>query len=185
MTSHDGTDCTDLLQATKAGDKVKQLIQGLRHSFRVEDITPKEGYSDGDGKSRIPEDIREEFKKEFVRSKKLLDIIKAIIPPPTPKKYYLSYGVRLLLFRSGWSNLEELVVNKDDCVILIPVYIIGSATGTLKERATVPEEEATVRKTTFICEVGSELVVGGRCSIAMEQESEVVCVVLTMGKDKE
>lgn len=71
------------------------------------------------------------------------------------------------------------MVNKDDdCIILIPVHIIGSAIGVL-------EEEATRRKTTFTCDVGSELVMSGRCSIEMQPKSKVVCVVLTMGKDKE
>jgi hypothetical protein len=83
-----------------------------------------------------------------------------------------------LAFQSGWSNLEELVVKKDDCIILIPVQIIGSATG-------IFEEGATGRKTTFTCEVESELVMSGRCSIEMEPSTKAVCVVLMVGKDKE
>jgi len=200
MASSSGTDYSDLVQAAKSGHKVQQLIADLSRYFSIEAIANKEGYSKVDcayDESKVLGEVREEFKKEFVQSKKvvinplvktwvnaiqLTDIVQAIVSRPK-KKYYLSYGVRLLAFQSGLSNLGELVVNKDDCIILIPVFIIGSATGTLEEEGT--EEGATARRTTFTCEVGSELIMSGRCSINMQPESKAVCVVLTIGKDKE
>ena len=194
MTSSSSANCLDLVQAVKSGDNVQSLVGNLLRYFLVDAIAEGENCSTVDciyDTSRALDDIREEFKKEFVRSKKvfinppmttfvnvqmqLTDVVKAIVPHPK-KKYYLSYGVRLLAFRRGWSNLEELVVNKDDCIILIPAYVIGSATGTLKEGT---------RQTTFTCEVGSELVMSGRCSIEIQPESISICVVLTIGKDKE
>lgn len=85
------------------------------------------------------------------------------------------------MFQSGRSNLRDLVVSKDNGIILIPVRIIGSATGTLDEGATT----GTSRHTSFTCEVRSELVMSGRCSITTDVESKAVYVVLILGKDKE
>ena len=106
------------------------------------------------------------------------DIVKSIVPPPE-KKYYLSLGVRLLVFQTGsWSNLMELVGKGDDCIVLIPVVIAGSPEATLHD----PE---TGRQTKFGFEVGSELIIAGRCSIWVGLQSKIVCVVLCIGRDKE
>lgn len=70
----------------------------------------------------------------------IFDILQAIIPS-IEKKYYITFGVRLLVFQSGLSNLEGLV-GKDDCIILVPVVIIGPTTAILGERG-------TARRTTF------------------------------------
>jgi hypothetical protein len=106
----------------------------------------------------------------------ITNIIIAIVPRPKTQ-YYLSRIVRLLVFQSGWSNLEELV-DKDDCLIFIPVVVTGSAVGSLEERA-------TRRGTTFIFEIESELVISGGCSIYLQPDTKAVCVVLSIGRDKE
>ena len=85
--------------------------------------------------------------------------------------------MRLLVFQSGLYDLEGLV-GKDDCIILIPVFIRGSATATL-------EEKGTARRTTFEFEVKSEFILSGQCFMDMEPESMAVCVVLSIGKNKE
>jgi hypothetical protein len=100
--------------------------------------------------------------------------VKAILP--RLEKYYLSFVVRLLVFQSGWSNLGELV-GKDACIILIPAIVVGSD-------AAVLEEQGTGRRTTFSFQADSELVISGRCSIKMQPANKVVCVVLSIGKDK-
>lgn len=45
-------------------------------------------------------------------------------------------------------------MGKDDCIILIPVVIIGPA-------ATILEEQGIVRRTTFEFEIGSEFILSG------------------------
>jgi hypothetical protein len=84
--------------------------------------------------------------------------------------------VRLLVFQRGSSNLARLV-GKDDCIILIPVVIIGHAAATL-------EEQGTARRTTFDFKVGSEFILSGQCSMEMQPESKAVCVVLSVGRNK-
>jgi len=179
MASSGGTDCPDLVQATKAGDKVQRLVQDLSRYFHVEDIVPAKGYSKVQcvqDDSQVLAEVREEFKKELGRSKKIFDILQAIIPTEE-KKYYMTFGMRLLVFQSGLSNLEGLV-GKDDCIILIPVVIIGPATATL-------EEQGTARRTTFDFELGSEFILSGQCFMDLKPESKVVCVVLSIGRNKE
>jgi hypothetical protein len=68
-------------------------------------------------------------------------------------------------------------VGEGDCLILIPVAILGSAKGTL-------EEQTTRRQTTVTFDVTLELFISGRCAINVQPESMVVCVVLSIGKDK-
>jgi hypothetical protein len=80
------------------------------------------------------------------------------------------------VFHSDWSTLESLV-GEGDCLILIPVAIIGSAEGKL-------EEQTTRRQTTVTFDVKSELFISGRCAIHVQPKSMVVCVVLSIGKDK-
>ncbi|KAH6661594.1 hypothetical protein B0J14DRAFT_602846 [Halenospora varia] len=178
MTSSAHTDCLDLVQATKSGSKVQYLIKDLLKYFNVKAIAEKEGCSRVEctyDVSMILDSIREEFKKELVQSKKITDIIKAIVPRPE-KKYYLSFVVRLLVFQSGRSDLGELI-GKDDCIILIPVVVIGSDTATLVE-------QGAGRQTTFSFKVDSELVISGQCLVYMQPANKAVCVVLSIGKDK-
>jgi hypothetical protein len=66
-------------------------------------------------------------------------------------------------------------VGEGDCLVLIPVAILGSVKGTL-------EEQTTRRQTTVTFDVKSMLFISGRCAI--KPESMVVCVVLSIGKDK-
>ncbi|KAH6664049.1 hypothetical protein B0J14DRAFT_608330 [Halenospora varia] len=173
MTSSAHTDCLDLVQATKSGSKVQYLIKDLLKYFNVKAIAEKEGCSRVECSYdvlMILDSIREEFKKELIT-----DIIKAIVPRPE-KKYYLSFVVRLLVFQSGRSDLGELV-GKDDCIILIPVVVIGSDTATLVE-------QGAGRQTTFSFKVDSELVISGQCLVYMQPANKAVCVVLSIGKDK-
>ena len=75
MTSSSGTDCLDLVQAVKSGHNVQTLVEDLLRYFTVETITDGEGYSTVDcvyDASKALDEIREEFKKEFVRSKKVV-----------------------------------------------------------------------------------------------------------------
>lgn len=105
----------------------------------------------------------------------ILDVVKEIVQLPG-KKYYLSRAVRLLVFQSGWSQLNTLVA-KDDCVILIPDVISGSGVATI-------HDPTTQRQTTFEFKKGFEFIITGRCAIWLEQQSKVVCVVLCIGKEK-
>jgi len=178
MTSSGDTDYSDLVQTTQSGPKVQYTIENLMNYFDVEAIAAKEGYSKVECSydvSKALDEVRDEFKKEFIRSKKIVNIVKMIIGRPG-KTLDLSGGVSLLVFQSGWSNLEE-IVGKDNCIILIPVVIAGSDEGTL-------QEQTTDRRTTFKFETNSELMVTARCSIWIPQGSKVVCVVLCAGKDK-
>lgn len=75
MTSSGSPDYSDLVQATKAGDKVQRLVQDLPLYFRVEDIAVAKGYSKVQcvqDESQLLAEVREEFKKELGRSKKVL-----------------------------------------------------------------------------------------------------------------
>ena len=58
------------------------------------------------------------------------------------------------------------------------MVITGSDTSTLEERE-------TKRQTSFTFEVESEIVISGRCQIYVHPESKAVCVVLSIGKEKE
>ncbi|OBT82440.1 hypothetical protein VE02_08925 [Pseudogymnoascus sp. 03VT05] len=188
---------SDLVQATKSGRKVQELIQDLRGFFEVDAIGEKDGYSKVEchnDELKVLDELREQFKIELLTSKKVVkyepvwkicanlinamqfaNIIKDIVPQPE-KNYYLSTIIRLLVFQSGLSDLEELV-DKDDCIILIPV-LTASVNGSLKERA-------TGQRIPFTFETESELVISGRCSIHLQPQSKAVCVVLSIGRDKE
>ena len=75
MTSSGDTSCLDLVQAVKSGYKVQTLVKDLLRYFTVETITEGKGYSIVDcvyDASIALDEIREEFKKEFVRSKKVV-----------------------------------------------------------------------------------------------------------------
>jgi hypothetical protein len=76
MASSSGTDCSDLVQAAKAGDKVQRLVRDLPRYFRVEDIVLATGYSKVQcvqDELQVLAEVREEFKKELSRSKKVLN----------------------------------------------------------------------------------------------------------------
>jgi len=175
MTSSGDVDCSDLVQATKSGHRVQHLINDLPRYFDVEAIAPGPCYSKVecvDDVSKVLDKIKDEFKKELlVKTKKIARIVKAIVPSPK-NKYYISPGVRLLVFQDGLSTLEKLV-NENDCIVLIPVVILGSAVGTV-------QEQETGRQVTITFEVESELVISGRCSIYVQPESKAVCVVLSV-----
>jgi hypothetical protein len=85
--------------------------------------------------------------------------------------------MRLLVFQSGLSDLEGLV-GKDDCIILIPVVIIGPATAIL-------EKQGTARRITFEFKVGLEFILSGQYSMDIQPESKAVCVVLSIERNKE
>jgi hypothetical protein len=78
MASSSGTDCPDLVQVIKAGDKVQRLVQDLPRYFRVEDIIVAKPYSKVQcvqDESQVLDEVREEFKnelKELSRSKKVI-----------------------------------------------------------------------------------------------------------------
>ncbi len=102
-------------------------------------------------------------------------MVKAIISRPA-RSYFLSRTVELVVFQHGWSNLGDLV-GKDDCIVLIPIAIMGSDEVTI-------EEWKTARQTTFKFTNASELIMTGRCSMWIPAENKVVCVVLCVGRDK-
>jgi len=68
-------------------------------------------------------------------------------------------------------------VGEGDCLILIPVAILGSDEGSI-------EEQTTRQQKTVTFDVKSNLFISGRCAIYVQPESMVVCVVLSIGKDK-
>ncbi|ESZ90918.1 hypothetical protein SBOR_8690 [Sclerotinia borealis F-4128] len=165
MASTSNTDCSDLVQVAQSSLVVQGLVKDLSQYFDPDTITEKEGYS------RV-ECLQDESKL----LQDIIDIIKTIVPRPK-ERYYMSLIVHLLVFQTGCSKFEEMV-GKDDCIILIPVVIIGSGTGML-------EEEATGRRTSITMDANSELVISGRCSLYLEPGSKAVCVVMSIGKDKD
>jgi len=182
MSSASSTDYSDLLQDAPPAKKVRALMESLRAYVDIPSIPVKDGYSKVEclyDESEVLVNIREEFKKEPAQSKKITDIVKSIVPRPE-KRYYISLGVRLLVFQGGWSNLIELVGenNRDDCIVLIPIVIDGSAEATV-------HEPTTKRQSTFTFKTDSEFIIAGRCSIWVQAQSKVVCVVLCIGRDKE
>ena len=88
----------------------------------------------------------------------------------------MSQGVRLLVFQLGWSAIYDLV-NKDECIVLIPVEISGSANGHLYDSTTERYEPLTYKTNTVY-------LISGRTSLYVEQGSKVVCVVLRVGRGK-
>jgi len=173
----------DLVQNAEPARKVQTLIESLAAYIDITSIPDTDGCSKVQclyDASEVLVKVREEFKREPARSKQqLADIVKSILAPPR-KKYYISLEVRLLVFQSGRSNLMDLLGKdgEDDCIVLLPVIITGPAEATVNE-------PATSRQTTFMFEVGSELIIAGRCSIRVEPQSKVVCVALCIGRDKD
>ena len=72
MSSSGSTDCSDLIQAARSGREVQRLVDDLTRHFRAEDVVEKDGYSKVDCDPKLLDDIREEFKREFVRSKQVI-----------------------------------------------------------------------------------------------------------------
>ncbi|KAF7877558.1 hypothetical protein EAF04_001233 [Stromatinia cepivora] len=180
MTSSSNADCSDLVQAAQPGQIIQGFVKDLTQYFHPESIPEKEGCSRVKCPydiSKTLENIKEEFRKELGRSKEIFDIIKTIVPRPK-KSYYMSSIVQLLVFQAGCSNFEELMVGKDDCIILIPVIIVGSAVGII-------EEQVSGRRTTITFDTKFGLIISGQCLLYMKAESKAVCVVLSIGKDKE
>jgi len=179
------------VQVARSSDKVQRLVGDVARYFNVKSIVEKAGYSKVEceyDESTVLKDVREEFKRDLNREK-IIDLVEPIIPLPKPKspkkksppekKYYLHHAVQLLVFQfqNGWLNLVELVP-KDDCIILIPVTVVGPSGATLYE-------SETKRQMEFTFETNSMFIISGKCSIYIPPESKVVCVVLCMGRDKE
>ena len=113
--------------------------------------------------------------------------MQAIITRPG-KTFYLARKVQLLLFQKGQSIFDRLV-GKDDCIVLIPVAISGSPMAIVQEpKGTAvshgAEEPKDGRRTTFTFKTNSELMISGRCSILIPDQTKVVCVMLCIGMDK-
>lgn len=103
-------------------------------------------------------------------------MVKTIVSPPT-KSWHISRKIQLLVFQNGWSNLQELV-GKDDCIVLMPVAIAGSAGATLTEAKGGQQTNITL-------EINSEVIITRRCLLGVLPGTKVVCVVLCIAKDKE
>lgn len=84
--------------------------------------------------------------------------------------------MRLLGFQGGPSELEEFG-GPDDCVVLIPVLIVGNGEATVKE----PE---TGRQTDIAFKAKSAIIIKKGCEIWI-RENKIVCVMLCIGTDKE
>jgi len=113
--------------------------------------------------------------------------VQAIITRPG-KTFYLARKVQLLLFQKGQSIFDRLVGN-DDCIVLIPVAISGSPMAIVQEpKGTAvshgAEEPKDGRRTTLTFKTHSELMISGRCSILIPDQTKVVCVMLCIGMDK-
>jgi len=181
MGSSDGTDYPDLVQVVQSGDKVQELVNLLITYFHIESIPARRGWSKVTclyDESKLLSEIKEAFRDEFIQSKKITDIAQAIITQ-TGKEFYLARKVQLLVFQDGWSNLDKLV-GKNDCIVLIPVAISGSPVPTVQEQKGSKGE----RQTTLTFSTNSEVMISGRCSMWIPDETKVVCVVLCIGKDK-
>jgi len=181
MTS--SSDYTDLLRTAYSGHKVQEAIGNLAGCFDINTIVSKIGYGKVEPFSELQvlEKVKEKFKEEFLESEEILNIVRVMAPEKDEAKkgktkYYLSRTIRLLVFESGLLSLNKLG-NDNDCVILIPVTITGSAIATVQDRRTAQE-------TTFTYETGAELITTGKCSIRHQKGTKVVCAVLVIRKDK-
>jgi len=175
MSSSDNTD-SSVAQTVLAGHKVQGHVERLKGCFDIDSIPEEAGWSkvewgmyDG---SKILDEIKAEFKKEFGRSRKTTDIVDALATPPT-KPYLVSRSVQLLVFQSGWSNLG------DNCTALIPVAMSGTIEAIIKE-------QTSQRQTTLTFTPNSEVMITGRSLIWIPDNSKVVCIMLGIGiaKDK-
>jgi hypothetical protein len=84
--------------------------------------------------------------------------------------------VRLLGFQGGPSKLEEFG-RLGDCVVLIPVLIVGNSEATVKEPKTRRQTDITFKaKSTIIIKKGCEIWI---------RENKIVYVMLCIGTDKE
>ncbi|PVH70285.1 hypothetical protein DL98DRAFT_661243 [Cadophora sp. DSE1049] len=184
MSSSDDTDCSDLVQTALSGDKVRVLTESLLPYFTLESLPVGIGWSKVEclyDESKALAAVREAYMDEFVRSEKITDTVQAIITRPG-KTCYLARKVQLLVFQKGQSIFDRLV-GKDDCIVLIPVAISGSPMAIVQEPKGT-EESKGGRKTTLTFKTNSELMISGRCSIVIPDQTKVVCVMLCIGMDK-
>jgi len=169
MSSNDSVDYS-VAQTVPAGHKIQGHVGRLIQCFDIDSIPAIEGWSkvewlyDG---SKILDEVKEEFKKDFGRSKETTDIVDALTTPPT-KPYLLSRSVQLLVFQSGWSNLG------DNCTVLIPVAMSGTIEAII-------EEQTSRRRTTFTFTPNCEVMISGKSSIWIPGNSKVVCIMLGIG----
>ncbi|KFZ01483.1 hypothetical protein V500_00749 [Pseudogymnoascus sp. VKM F-4518 (FW-2643)] len=164
---------SDLCRAVRSGDNIEGLIQELSGETSINAIPDKERWSRVESTFRL-ERIYEEYRKEYVRSKEITNVVEAIIGPA---RFYLSDQVRLLVLQWGWTNLNELVP-KNDCIVLIPVLMAGSVEVAVQERG-------SDRRTALTFTANSEFVIAGRCALWLAKGSKIVCVALCIGKNKE
>lgn len=78
MASSSGTDCPDLVQVIKAGDKVQQLVQDLPRYFRIEDIIvakPCLKMQCMQDELQVLDKVREEFKNELKEPSQLKKVL--------------------------------------------------------------------------------------------------------------
>lgn len=188
MAEQGTTNYADLVQTTAPGQKIRDLVDSLTNYVNVDAIAKKEGCSkvecQSDG-SKILKEVWTEFMEEakmvsdglcnkgmrrLADTLQIPDVIEAVVPGGNS----LSTGVRLLVFQAGWSSFYDLV-DKDDCIVLIPVVISGSAAGTLYDYT-------SQRQMAITLETKSELLIAGRCAMWVGPQSKVVCVVLCIGK---
>jgi hypothetical protein len=74
MASNDTTDYSDLAQVAEPARKVQDLIESLAAYFDIMSIPEKEGYTNVEciyDESTVLNEVRDEFKKEPARSKKV------------------------------------------------------------------------------------------------------------------
>jgi hypothetical protein len=71
MSSDVDADYSDLVQAAKSGPKLQDLIGSLVAHFSIGSIPEKDHWSQVKCESKVLDEIKEEFTKEFVRSKKV------------------------------------------------------------------------------------------------------------------
>jgi hypothetical protein len=75
----------------------------------------------------------------------------------------------------GWSDFDK-EVGKDDCIVLIPVIISGSPVATISD----PNDQ---RQATFRFRKDFEIMIAGRCSIRIAEQTKLLCVMLCIGKE--
>lgn len=72
MSSNGDTDCSDLVQTTRPSHKVQDLTDSLINYFSTKSILEEEGWSRVECSSTVLDKVKEAFKKDFLRSKKVV-----------------------------------------------------------------------------------------------------------------
>jgi len=75
MTSSSDTDFSDLIQVVRSSRKVRHLVEDLTSYYNIESIEEEDGYSKvecSDNESEVLKKVREEFKKDWNRDKKVV-----------------------------------------------------------------------------------------------------------------